>query len=142
MRHAARATACQRASLDNAYVAERDAVEAPTACCYAVASLVRVASGYRLQPSRKTASSVASVFRKEMDFGHHQRLGATMSLSEDEGSRRAGRANIDLSRPIVGVPHFGWAVPRPTRAAGSDVRSLSSFGVRLGSASLSATSRR
>ena len=49
---------------------------------YAMASLVRLASGYHLQPSRTMACSVAPGRRSEMEFGHHQRLGTTLGLSE------------------------------------------------------------
>ena len=59
----------------------RDA-DAPHTIIPAMASLVRVATGYRLQPSRRMASGVAPRRRTEMDFGHQQRFGTTLGLSE------------------------------------------------------------
>ena len=47
----------------------------------ALASLVRVATSYRLQPSRTMASGVAPRRRTEMEFGHDQRFRTTLGLS-------------------------------------------------------------
>jgi len=55
-----------------------------------VASLVRVASGFHLQPSGKSTSGMAARRRTEMDRRNHQRFGTAMDLSEDESSRREG----------------------------------------------------
>jgi hypothetical protein len=68
-------------------VLARDAVESSTVS-HALASLVRVASGYRPRPSRTAASSVAPVRRTEMDLGHHQWFGTTLGLSEDSDLTR------------------------------------------------------
>ena len=65
----------------------RDAVESSTVS-HALASLVRVASSYRPQSSRTTASSVAPLCRTEMDFGQDQRSGTTLGLSEDSDLTR------------------------------------------------------
>lgn len=50
-----------------------------------MASLVRVASSYRLRPNGKMASGVAPGRRTEMEFGHDQRFGTTLGLSADSG---------------------------------------------------------
>jgi hypothetical protein len=65
----------------------KDAVESSTVS-HALASLVGVASRYRLRPSRTAASSVAPVRRTEMDLGHHQWFGTTLGLSEDSDLTR------------------------------------------------------
>src|SRR5262249_439617 len=58
--------------------------------------------GYRPQPSRTTASSVAPVFRTKMDFGHHQWLGTTLGLSEDS-DLTSGLA--EYLRQLVDIRH-------------------------------------
>jgi hypothetical protein len=46
-----------------------------------MASLVRVASSYCLQPSGTMASGMAPRRRTKMDFGHDQRFRTTLGLS-------------------------------------------------------------
>jgi hypothetical protein len=50
----------------------------------ALASLVRVASGFHLRPSGTSTTGVVPICRTEMDRRHHQRLGAAMDLSENK----------------------------------------------------------
>ena len=49
----------------------------------ALASLVRVASGFHLRPSRPSTTGMAPTCRTEMDRRHHQRFGTTLGLSGD-----------------------------------------------------------
>jgi hypothetical protein len=49
-----------------------------------MASLVRMASGFHLQPNRKSATGMAPICRTQMDRRHHQRFGTAMDLSEGE----------------------------------------------------------
>ena len=54
-----------------------------------LASLVRVASGFRLQPRRKSTGGLAAIYRTELDRRDHQRFGTAMDLSGDEARRVA-----------------------------------------------------
>ena len=89
-----------------------------------------MASGPHHRPSRTWATSLAPKRRKEMDRRHHQWLGTTLGLSENESPRRDGLRL--LAAPVHPRNGHGQApvrygrarrntppVHRPTTAAGS-----------------------
>jgi hypothetical protein len=62
---------------------------------HALASLVRLASSFHLQPRRKTANGVARPRRTKMDFGFNQRFGTTLGLSEVPNN-----AHVEVAVPL------------------------------------------
>ena len=52
---------------------------------HVLASLVCVASGFHLRPSRTSTTGLAPRCGTEMDRRHHQRFGTTLGLSEGSG---------------------------------------------------------
>jgi hypothetical protein len=63
-------------------------------------------------PGQAQAASV--VFRTEMDFGHHQRFGATLGLSEDSDLTRKTR-KASISSNSISRSNKEFDVTEPTR---------------------------
>jgi hypothetical protein len=84
----------------------------------ALASLVRVASSFHLQPNRKSTTDMAPICRTEMDRRHDQRFGAALGLSEGSECREILVGAASERSPQSAAPHAGQKFCRIGTEAG------------------------